>query len=193
MAAYFLGYVLPEPLKTWLLPGILAAGGVYVLIGIFRSKVPALARAAVGAGGALLLVGAVHFAPNPKPREASLAFSPYDESRVVAAGQPALIDFSAEWCAPCHELDDITFADSRVKQALNGRALFKADMTRQDSSIALRLASKFQILGMPTIVFLDASGKEIPDSRLVGFEPPEEFLKRLARIRSTELHSGTES
>lgn len=184
MAAYFLGYVLPEPLKTWLLPGILAVGGVYVLIGVLRSSIPALARAFVGIGGALLLAGAVHFAPTPKAPEAALAFAAYDEGRIGAAGKPAMIDFSADWCAPCHELEDITFADARVRAALNGRALFKADMTRQDSPAAQALASKFQILGMPTIVFLDANGKEIPDSRLVGFEPPDDFLKRLERLKT---------
>jgi thiol:disulfide interchange protein DsbD len=95
-----------------------------------------------------------------------------------------MIDFSADWCAPCHELEDQTFADPRVREALAGRALFKADMTRQDSPESIALSTKFNVQGMPTVIFLDPSGREIPGSRLVGFEPPERFLQRLSKLSS---------
>ncbi len=184
MAAYFLRTVLPEPLSGWLLPSVLAVGAAFVLIGVFRSRAPALARAVVAGGGILLVAGAVHFFPRPVSAvQQRLDFQPYSRA-TAAAGRPTLIDFSADWCIPCHELEDVTFADPRVRSALSGTVLFKADMTRGDSPEAIDLSGRFGIVGMPTIVFLDAQGKEIPGSRLVGFEPPDRFLERLEKLRS---------
>jgi thiol:disulfide interchange protein DsbD len=183
MAAYFLQTLLPEPARSWLLPAILAVGGAFVIFGVLRSSVPAFARAAIAAGGIVLLLGAVRFTPRPADRTERLAFAPY-RADVVAAGRPSMIDFSADWCIPCHELDGVTFADPRVRKALLDRALYKADMTRGDAPEVIDLSNRFGIVGMPTIVFLDASGKEVPGTRLVGFEPPDRFLERLAKLRS---------
>jgi thiol:disulfide interchange protein DsbD len=150
---------------------------------MLRSRVPGMARAAVAGGGIVLLAGAAHFAPRPAPEAARLAFQPFHQSAGAAAGRTAIIDFSADWCIPCHELEDVTFADPRVRRALSGMTLYKADMTRGDSPEAIELSSRFGIVGMPTIVFLDSSGKEIPGSRLVGFEPPDRFLDRVAKLK----------
>lgn len=183
MAAYFLQTVLPEPLRSWLLPAILAIGGAFVLVGILKARVPGVARAAVAGGGIVLLAGAAHFTPRPAAGAARLTFQPFHASAGAAGGRPSMIDFAADWCIPCHELEDVTFSDSRVRQALSGMTLYKADMTRGDSPEAIDLSGRFGIVGMPTIVFLDASGKEVPGSRLVGFEPPDRFLERVAKLR----------
>ena len=182
MAAYFGRYLVPEPARRWMVPAVLAVGGVVVLWAALRSKAPAMARAVVGVSAILFFAAAGYFA-RPKGGT-SLAFSAYDASRVAAAARPAMIDFSADWCAPCHELEDETFADPRVRKALEGTALFKADMTRQDSPESIALSTKYNVQGMPTVIFLDPSGREIPGSRLVGFEPPERFLERLSKLSS---------
>ncbi len=184
MAAYFLKTVLPEPLRSWLLPAILAIGGAFVLVGILKARVPGVARAAVAGSGIVLLAGAAHFTPRPAAGAARLAFQPFHASAGAAGGRPSMIDFAADWCIPCHELEDVTFADPRVRQALSGMTLYKADMTRGDSPEAIDLSGRFGIVGMPTIVFLDAGGKEVPGSRLVGFEPPDRFLERVAKLGS---------
>ncbi|MGH9440685.1 MAG: cytochrome c biogenesis protein CcdA [Thermoanaerobaculia bacterium] len=183
MASYFLQTVLPEPLKSWLLPAVLAVGGAFVILGVLRARVPGLARAAVAGGGIVLLAGAAHFTPAPRARAEHLVFQPFPAG-AATPGRAAMVDFSADWCIPCHELDDVTFADPRVQRALAGMDLYRADMTRGDSPEALTLSGRFAIVGMPTIVFLDSTGKEIPDSRLVGFEPPDRFLERLEKLRS---------
>ena len=71
-----------------------------------------------------------------------------------------MVDFSASWCLPCIELDKKTFSDPRVREALARRGLFKADMTRAAAPETVALAEKFAILGVPTVIFLDASGQE---------------------------------
>lgn len=182
MAAYFGRFLLPDAARRWAVPAVLGLGALYLLFSALRSKAPPMARAAVGSA-AIVFLGAAAFFARPQGGQ-PLPFVPYDASRIAQATRPAMIDFSADWCAPCHELEDETFADPRVRRALAGTALFKADMTRQDSPEAIALSTKFNVQGMPTVIFLDAQGREIPGTRLVGFEPPERFLQRLSKISS---------
>ncbi|HKB70334.1 MAG TPA: cytochrome c biogenesis protein CcdA [Thermoanaerobaculia bacterium] len=182
MAAYFGKFLVPEPARRWIVPAVLVVGALYLLFAALRSQAPPMARAAVS-GAAIVFLGAAGWFARPQGGQ-PLPFAPYDAARVAGAARPVMIDFSADWCAPCHELEDETFADPRVRRALSGTALFKADMTRQDSPEAIALSTKFNVQGMPTVIFLDASGREIPGSRLVGFEPPARFLQRLSKISS---------
>ena len=171
MAAYFLRSVLPPPWGPWLLPATLGVAIVALAVRSFGLAWPV--RAAVAA---LFLTIALFFVPR------SLSgWQPYDAGATAAAGRPAVIDFSAEWCLPCLELERRTFSDDRVKKALAGRDLFKADMTQVASPKTLALAQKFAILGVPTVIFLDAAGQERKDLRLVGFEEADAFLKRLEK------------
>ncbi len=171
MAAYFLRSVVPAPLGAWLLPATL---GVAILVLLVRGLgLPWPARAAV----AVLFLGiAVFFVPRTLS-----GWQPYEAGKSARSGRPAVIDFSAEWCLPCLELERRTLSDDRVQKALAGRELYKADMTRVASPETLALAEKFGILGVPTVIFLDASGQERQDLRLVGFEDADAFLKRLEK------------
>jgi thioredoxin:protein disulfide reductase len=170
MAAYFLRSVLPPPFGKWLLPAVLAIGAIAILVTCLGLRWP------VRAGAAAVLVGiAIFFVP----RELR-GWQPY-VPQAIGAGRPAIVDFSADWCLPCLELERKTFADPRVAAALARRLLLKADMTRIASPEAIALSEKFGILGVPTIIFLDASGKERQDLRLVGFENADRFLERLSK------------
>jgi thiol:disulfide interchange protein DsbD len=170
MAAYFLRSVLPQPFGKWLLPAVLVVGAVAILVTRLGLKWP------VRAGAAAVLVGiAIFFVP----RELK-GWQPYVPEG-IGAGRPAIIDFSADWCLPCLELERKTFTDPRVVEALSRRSLFKADMTKIGSPESVALSEKFGVLGVPTIVFLDASGKEHQDLRLVGYENADRFLERLAK------------
>jgi thiol:disulfide interchange protein DsbD len=176
MAAYFLKTALPAPLGIWLLPAVLLVGALALAVAS-RSLKPALRFGAA----ILFLAAAFFFVPREAPASEGPSWLPYSESAVRGAGRPAVIDFAATWCAPCLELDHKTFVDPRVREALSRRALFKADLTRAASPESIALTEKYQILGVPTVIFLDASGKERRDLRLVGFEGPEAFLARLAK------------
>jgi len=170
MAAYFLRSVVPPPAGRWLLPAVLVIGAVAILVSRLNLAWP------VRAGAAALLLGIAFFFV---PHELK-GWQPY-APEAVGAGRPAIIDFSAEWCLPCLELEKKTFADARVREALGRRALLKADMTKMSSPESIALAEKYAILGVPTVIFVDAAGTERQDLRLVGFESPEKFLERLSQ------------
>jgi thiol:disulfide interchange protein DsbD len=176
MAAYFLRTVLPRPAGDWLLPAVLLIAAIALALRGVKLRPGARAATAV-----VFLAAAVFFVPRAVPASAAPAWQPYAEADVARAGRPAVIDFSAAWCLPCRELDEKTFSDPRVREALERRALFKADMTRSASPEVVALSDKYAILGVPTLVFLDAAGRERQDVRLVGFESAEDFLKRLEK------------
>lgn len=176
MAAYFLRPVLPHPAGDWLLPGVLAVAAILLAVRGTRLRPAARAAATV-----VFLAAAVFFLPRQVPASASPGWQPYTADEVTRAARPAVIDFSASWCLPCRELDEKTFSKPQVRQALERRALFKADMTRSASPEVIALSEKYAILGVPTIIFLDAAGKERQDLRLVGFEDADAFLKRLEK------------
>jgi len=174
MAAYFLRNALPQPYKSWLLPAVLAIGAAALVAMRIPLRLPVRGLVAV-----LFLAAAVFFSPLAEADVRGPAWAPYDAGRI--AGKPTVIDFSASWCLPCIELDKKTFSDPRVRQALEKRALYKADMTKAAAAETVALAQKYRILGVPTVVFLDATGNEIPELRLVGFEEPGAFLQRLEK------------
>ena len=176
MAAYFLRTALPGALGTWLLPAVLVAGALAMLV--LHKTLRFGVRAAVAV---LFVAVAAFFAPIGRAAAEGPAWAPYDAAKIAAAGKPAVVDFSASWCLPCLELDKKTFSDPRVREALSRRGLYKADMTKAAAADTVALSDKFAILGVPTVIFLDASGQERKDLRLVGFEGPDEFLKRIER------------
>ena len=94
-----------------------------------------------------------------------------------AEGRPALVDVYADWCVYCVQLEERTFSDSSVVQALNNTATLKVDVTRM-SADDRALLSKLDVFLPPAVIFYDANGKEHREQRLVGFADPEEFLQR---------------
>jgi thiol:disulfide interchange protein DsbD len=179
MAAYFLRTILPAPLGAWLLPSVLAAGALFLAFG--GRRLGGLATGVRVAAVVLMIGAAAFFAPRRAAAASAPAWKPYAAETVAKSGRAAVVDFAATWCIPCLELDEKTFSDPRVREALARRDLWKADMTRTAAPEVVALADKYRILGVPTVLFLDAQGREQEELRLVGFESPDEFLKRLEK------------
>ncbi|VAW46376.1 Cytochrome c-type biogenesis protein DsbD, protein-disulfide reductase, partial [hydrothermal vent metagenome] len=86
----------------------------------------------------------------------------------LAKGQPIMLDFYADWCISCKEMERLTFSDPQVQQALSGVTLLKADVTKNDD-IDIALMQHFGIVGPPAILFFNAQGQEQKAQRVVGF------------------------
>ncbi len=120
-------------------------------------------------------------------REPSIVWHPYDEdwiSEARASEQPIMMDFYADWCIPCLELDRKTFTDPEVIAVAERFVRLKVDLTQFDSPEAEALRKKYEIAGVPTIVFLDSGGNEVLSSRVVGYLPPERFLEKMKPLIS---------
>ena len=91
-----------------------------------------------------------------------------------AAGKTLMLDFYADWCVSCKEMEKYTFSEPSVQAALANTVLLQADVTANDSADQA-LMQRFGILGPPSILFFGRDGAEKPDYRVVGFKPAEEF------------------
>ncbi|MEW5771623.1 MAG: protein-disulfide reductase DsbD [Pseudomonadota bacterium] len=100
-----------------------------------------------------------------------------DAALAAAAGKPVMLDFFADWCVSCKEMENFTFADPRVQARLKDAVLLQVDVT-SNSADDKALLARFKLFGPPGIIFFDREGKEIP-YRVVGYEKTEQFLASL--------------
>jgi len=184
LAAYFLSPLLPTPWGARTLAAALGLGGLYLLV-VAR---PAHEHAAVDRfmrlGSAALVAAAVALWPRPAATVGpSLAWQPFDPAQVeaaIAAGGPVVLDFYADWCLPCKELDQRTFSHPDVAARLAEFSRFKVDLTAANAETdAVR--ARFAVAGVPTVAFF-VGGAEVREGRLTGFEDPQRFLARLDRV-----------
>jgi thiol:disulfide interchange protein DsbD len=96
----------------------------------------------------------------------------------TAAGKPVMLDFYADWCTSCKEMERYTFNDAAVQAELAGAVLLQADVTANDEADKALLA-RFEIFGPPTIAFFGRDGVERKNFRLVGFAPAPRFAEHV--------------
>ena len=140
---------------------------------------------AIGVGAAAVAV----VLALPKKIEAEIPWVPYSEQALADAkreGKSVIIDTYADWCIPCKELDRLTFTDAEVKKEAERFVTLKLDLTSNDpNSEAGKARQRFGIRGVPTVLFLDATGRELGKLRLEGFEKPAAFLEnRMKKVES---------
>jgi len=97
-----------------------------------------------------------------------------------ANGQIVMLDFYADWCVSCKEMERLTFTDPAVQSRLKSAILLQADVT-QNSAEDKELLKKFGLYGPPGLLFFDVQGKELADFRVVGYQDAEKFLNSLQR------------
>jgi thiol:disulfide interchange protein DsbD len=96
----------------------------------------------------------------------------------VRDGGPAMLDFYADWCVTCKEMERFTFSDPQVQARLSRMTLLRVDVTANTAADKI-LLKRFRLFGPPGIVFFDASGREIENLRVVGYQSPAKFIRSL--------------
>ena len=102
------------------------------------------------------------------------------DQRLSGASQPVLLDFYADWCVSCKEMERFTFADAQVQARFGKLLLLRADVTANSENDKALLA-RFNLFGPPGIVFFDQTGREIDGLRVVGYQSAEQFVAVLDR------------
>src|SRR5580692_1766008 len=181
LALYFLDPVVPNNLMTRFLPYYAAAVGIY--LGFVspegRSWRPfLLLRSALG----IAAVVALAFLLYPRKAPEKLRFEPFNSELLASATEarkPVLIDFSADWCIPCREMEHSTFVDPSVVNEASRFVRMKANLTKQDKRTE-ELTTKYEIQGVPTTMLIDSTGKVT--QRKVGYIGPQEMLAELRQV-----------
>lgn len=185
-AAYFVEPIVPQLIRPYLIPAVVLAAGIYV--GCVENTVRSSRLAA--AVGKVFCVSALAVAAVmvwPSPKHAAMDWQPFKPSSVELAaksGKPFVVDFSAEWCAACKELQAGPFSDPKVIAATRDFAKFRVDGTRRTPEVT---AAEKQLgvsgKGYPIVLFFDSGGREIRSARIIGYVEPHEMIRRIEMVR----------
>jgi len=180
MAFYFLDPILPKAIQGYALPifGIIAA-----VILLFVDKT---ANDAKGFrifktifSVTVLAISIYALIPSEKlePEWKKFTLENYETS--LKNNERMVIDFYADWCIPCKELDALTFSDKRVLKEFDRFTVYKVDMTKNNETNE-QLRKRFNVIGMPTVLIIDSKGSEV--KRLTGFVNADEFLSLVEKV-----------
>ena len=183
MALYFLSPIIPKNIFVIILPSFLAISGIYLLI-INKSGDSTKIFSVIKRLLAILAIFAAGFLTKPNNNENSIKmdwqkFTPELYESAINGNTPVILDFYADWCIPCKELDKFTFTDKNIIQLSKDFTLIKIDLTSGSKGKIEELRDKYKVKGVPTIVFINDVGKELKSLRTLGYEEPETFVKKM--------------
>jgi len=159
--------------RLWKSVGMLAlVAGIAMLVGALAGARDPLKPLAGVMGGGEAVASPVNWV-----RVNSL---PELEDRLRNPGRPVMLDFYADWCVSCKEMERFTFSDPSVRAVMDKMLLLQADVTENNAQHKL-LLKRFSLFGPPGIIFFDAQGREIKGLRVVGYQDSDRFLKTLAQ------------
>ena len=208
VAIFMISPVIPQSIQMLLWAGLLIIPAIYLhaLDPLPADSAPA-SRLLKGVGiillalGVTMIIGAASGAKSPwqplaglsaqksNPTSATLNFkrihsiNELEASLQQAKGKRVMLDFYADWCVSCKELEQFTFADAGVKRALENVVLIQADVT-DNSPEEIALLNRFKLFGPPGIIFFNKTGQEIAPLKVIGYQPPEDFIKVLNKLNS---------
>ena len=160
-------------MRLWKGVGIVAlVAGVVFVVGAFTGARDVLQPLA----SLTAPKGAVSSAPVQWMRVASIGEL---EAKLKSPGRPVMLDFYADWCVSCKEMEALTFSDPKVRAQLDQMLLLQVDVTANNENDKA-LLKRFSLFGPPGIIFFDAEGREIKGLRVIGYQNAERFLKTLS-------------
>ncbi|MCC6213921.1 MAG: thioredoxin family protein [Polyangiaceae bacterium] len=192
-ALYFAATAFPAVAK--LVPSSTTALVVYAAVAALGLALGAVHRSfeepgsgvKIAKGAGILLASVAAFAAltaaTTPERTLEWAPLPYPAARAQAvdATRPLLVDFTASWCAACKELDKLTFADPAVSREAGRFVAVKVDATNEDEPAVAAAMRELRVVGLPTVVLLDSTGKE--QARFTDFVEAGPFLEALRGVR----------
>jgi thioredoxin:protein disulfide reductase len=173
---YFSLAIWPGSFK-WIMPAVMILGGIdlgWIEKGNHKPFFEILKKVV----GVALIAFALFIFFKPQSKS-EVIWENYSSGSVTLSqpqGKPVVMDFYADWCIPCHELDATTYRDPRVVKALEGFRRVKVNLTKEDDAETQKAVEDFVIEGVPTILFLDPKGNEVRPMRTAGYIGPDEFL-----------------
>jgi len=184
VALFYIALALLPSYATYTIPAVLLAGGVYLAFAKGSGSNRDLFRYVKWTVGVASIVIGILFIQNL--RKSGIKWEQYSPKKLEQAkanGTPVMMDFYADWCVPCLELERVTFTDSDVINATSKFKKLKVDLTRYESERSQKLRKQFNVMGVPTIVFIGEDGKEIKQARVVGFLNPDPFLMKVNKVQ----------
>lgn len=160
------------------------AGFIVLIVGVAT-----LVGALAGSGDLLRPLAGLRSAGGatvqPLPFQPVRSVADLDARLRSAPGREVMLDFWAEWCVSCKEMDRVTFSDAQVRARLEPMLLLRADVT-QNTPEDQELLKRFGLFGPPGSIFYDKAGRESPE-RVTGYETPEAFLASVRRALPNPL------
>ncbi|HEU5176831.1 MAG TPA: protein-disulfide reductase DsbD, partial [Burkholderiales bacterium] len=156
--------------RSWVAAALPLVVGIAILVGALAGSRDPLRPLAV------FTAGTPHSTPVAWTRVASLADL---QAQLKAPGKLVMLDFYADWCVSCKEMEAFTFSDPKVRAQLDRMLLLQVDVTANNEHDKA-LLKRFSLFGPPGIIFFDADGREIKGLRVIGYQNPERFLKTLS-------------
>lgn len=194
MALWLAAPVLPGQVQMGLWALLLIGYAVYLLrssrhwaaiaVGVVAVLLGAIEFIGMASGGRDPYAPLAHLTGQPQAHLTFRRIKSVEELDAVLAaerGKTVLLDFYADWCVSCKEMEKWTFTDAAVQQRLANTVLLQADVTANDGPDRA-LLKRFGLFGPPGIILFDPQGREIPDSRVIGYQNAARFLQSLERL-----------
>ncbi|MCU0414662.1 MAG: thioredoxin fold domain-containing protein [Ignavibacteriaceae bacterium] len=179
MALYFLLPLLPNSISGYVLPVFMIGTAIYLLFfEKLANSVKGFKIFKIVFSILIMAVGIYALIPSDTNSVEWKSFT--EDALAEISGRGMIIDFYADWCIPCKELDALTFSDPEVIALSKEFETYKADMTKSLSPEVESLRERFKIIGVPTVLILNSKGEEV--ERITGFVNAREFYKIISNV-----------